>query len=136
MDLAADTAASTVPTVTATLVDPSAVADAVAMCTDQSDAVSEKIRSSVAPSVKDEDLRPRVGLSFLSMQEADAFVRVAGARTAPYRLLCGATKSRRHYACRSRSRDGARTDADDCCCAEILVQKCTVRQLMNGTVKR
>ena len=40
------------------------------------EAVSDQIHR--ADSVKDEDVRPRVGLCWLSMREADVFVRLAG----------------------------------------------------------
>ena len=40
------------------------------------EAVSNQILR--ADSVKDEDVRPRIGLCWLSMREADVFVRLAG----------------------------------------------------------
>jgi hypothetical protein len=55
------------------------------------EAVSDQIHR--ADSVKDEDVRPRVGLCWLSMREADVFVRLAGealhthTHTPPHHLL-------------------------------------------------
>ena len=54
--------------------------DAVSMAADSvAGTVSEQIRSTTGSSLRDEDLRPRVGLCWLSCKEADAFVCLAGA---------------------------------------------------------
>ena len=55
-----------------------AYADTMASTSDVKtlEAVSDQILR--ADSVKDEDVRPRVGLCWLSMREADVFVRLAG----------------------------------------------------------
>ena len=85
-------------------------ADAMAASTHDSEAVSERVRASVGASITEEELRPQLGLCFSSMDDADAFVRVAGARTSPYRLKTGAKKTCRQFICRSVTRplDGAK----------------------------
>lgn len=125
------------------------------------DAASDLVRGSVAASVKDEDLVPRYGLAFLSMKEADAFVRIAGARTAPYRVATGGKSTSRTYVCRSHKRprfkknvatgeaeeEGSEDDGDEdsvqddddaaCHCnACVVIQQCTVRSLMQGSFRK
>ena len=74
---------------------PSVFAEALAESTCSTDTVSEQLRSYGAQA--DEELRPRVGLSWLSMEEADAFIRLSGAKTAPYRLRLGGKQTSRSY---------------------------------------
>ena len=132
-------------------------AEAVSVADESStvDSVSEQIRSTVGSSVKDEDLRPRIGLSWWSWKEADAFVRLAGARTAPYRMMPGGKVTSRRYCCRTTARSGkqeqkheAGSDGkqDGCdaeqakegcgCAGQVVIQQCTVKALINGTVRR
>ena len=95
------------------------------------------------------------------MKEADAFVRIAGARTAPYRVATGGKSTSRTYVCRSHKRsrfkknvatgeaeeNGAEDDGDEdgvqedddagCPCnAMVVIQECTVRSLMQGTFRK
>jgi len=127
-------------------------ADTMSLADDSvADSVSEQIRSTMGSSVNDEDLRPKVGLSWLSWKEADAFVRLAGARTAPYRMMPGGQVTSRRYCCRSRGRSVKQVivgDAEDAeegedaegrgcgCAAQVVMQHCTVKQLINGSVRK
>ena len=147
-ELAMDAALPQIPVAASTQVETSSLVDfhnfaeAMSPTGARSDAVSDIIHRSVSASVNDEDLRPRLGLCYLSMQEADASIRVAGSRTAPYRIQTGAKRTNRKYICRSIPRETntaagtCQQDSRPCCQAYVRVQKCSVRQLLNGTFRR
>ena len=113
-----------------------AFAESVIRNTETYDAASDWILSSARTftSVQDEDMRPKYGMCFFSMTEADGFVRAAGARTAPFRLVTPCKKSSRRYVCRNCPREGPQDP--DTCKASVVVQHVTIQQLMARSFKK